>query len=176
MAIFPLCAFALAGCSDMFGSSDAHLPGTALGGFHVQATASQNTCGEGALGASKAWEFDVHLSRGEGSLYWDNGAQTITGALSADDVTFSFATDIKMDMRSEQDVGLPPCSVARHDESAGVLDSAAEVMGFSGSLAFAFQPAGQCDDLVHGDAPVFAALPCAMSFGMQATRTEAPSE
>jgi hypothetical protein len=171
-----LSALALTGCADMFGTDDPHQPGTPLGGFHVRATESLNTCGAGALGAGAAWEFDVHLSRDEGTIFWDNGAQSIAGTLADDGVSFAIQSDVVVDMRTEIDVGKPACSVSRHDTAEGVLDDAERVGGFAGTLGYAFEPQGDCTDLVDSSAPVFAALPCAMSFAMKGTLTEPPEE
>lgn len=171
---FALAAVGLTGCADVFGDETAQ-PGEPLGTFHVSATAKSNACGEGALGATDAWEFDVKLSRGTGSLLWDNGSEVVSGELDADDVTFRFDSGILVDMRTEGEAGKPPCSVARHDAAEGVLDSAGEATAFSGSLRYDFAPTegSQCDDLIG---VVVLTLPCSMSYGLEATRTEAPAQ
>jgi hypothetical protein len=171
----------LVGCADAFGNKDAHQPGTQLGRFHVAASRTSNACGEGALGVTPAWEFDVDLARGATSLFWDNGAQVITGNLMTDAVSFRFESEIAVDMRTELDLGLPPCTVVRHDVAGGALDSATdEVTGFTGTLDYAFAPGpdSECSDLVLGgsETPLFAALPCAMAFDLTAVRTELPLE
>src|SRR5262249_2310770 len=93
----------LAGCGDIFGTKDAHHPGTQLGSFHVTAARTSNSCGEGALGTSSSWEFDVRLARQDTEIFWDNGAEIITGALAADGVSFSFQSGVAVDMRTEED-------------------------------------------------------------------------
>ena len=153
-----------AGC---FGDKDAHQPGTDLGAFQVQGTLAANTCGEGALGELPAWQFSVHLSRGSGVLYWNNGQAVIPGTLAADGVSFRFDTSVVVDVRPPDQVGLPPCSLARADHAQGTLDSASSVVGaFTGELSYAFSPTAgsQCDDVTAGPAAIVAALPCAMRY------------
>ncbi|HSO00764.1 MAG TPA: hypothetical protein VLS89_20870, partial [Candidatus Nanopelagicales bacterium] len=99
--LFVLLLPALAGCGDIFGNKDAHQPGEALGTFHVAGTRTSNTCGEGALGSTPTWEFDVQLAREDGILSWDNGATIVIGALAEDGVTFSIEATVVVDMRSE---------------------------------------------------------------------------
>ena len=166
-------ALTTAGCGDFFGDKDAHDPGTSLGRFHVEAAEGANSCGAGALGGSGDWEFDVGIARDEGEFFWDNGAQKIAGTLASDDVTFALEATFETDMRDGH-VGLPPCSVVRSDRASGVLEGEPEVVGFAGTLAFGFSSEGDCSDLVSGDEPIFAALPCVMSYAMVAERTEAP--
>lgn len=171
----------LAGCGDWTGTSDPHRPGAALGTFHVAATQKMTTCGEGALGSTASWAFDVKLSRGETTLFWDNGAELIPGSLAEDKVTFAFKTGVLVDMREGQAGELPPCSIRRVDEASGTLDSAGPtVSSFEGSLSYAFAaeplPMSDCSDLVSGSMAVLAALPCAMTYDLKATLTEPPAD
>lgn len=172
-------AAASGGCGDMFGDKDAHQPGTALGTFHVAATSTTNDCGQGALGSAASWEFDVKLSRDDGTLFWNNGQELISGALGADGKTFSFGTHVVVDMRTEEQAGMPPCSVDRADTASGALDTADEnAASFDGSLSYAYSPTQDslCSDLVAGSdmpgsEPVFAALPCTMAYQLTGTKT-----
>jgi len=167
-------ALVLAGCGD--GSVDPHHPGADLGAFRVEATRKTNTCGDSALGGAPAtWSFELRLRRGDGVMYWDNGVEVIPGGLGADGQSFSFDTGIIVDMRAQGGAGLPPCSVARRDRASGTLD--AEDDAFTGSLAYDFAPTqgSDCADLVTGEMPSFAALPCSMSYELDATRSVAPA-
>lgn len=172
----------LAGCAQAFGTADAHQPGELLGTYHVTATRTQNSCGEGALGTTPSWEFDVKLARDSTTLFWNNGAQVISGAAATDGTSFQIDADVVMNMRAEGDNG-PPCSVNRHDRATVLLSaSGTNVASFTGTLAYAFAPTSgsDCTDLIQGgspnpkDVPVFAQLPCSFSYAMSASRTMAP--
>lgn len=169
---------ALAGCGDIFGDKDAHQPGEALGTFHVVGTRASSTCGEGALGSGPNWEFDVELAREGDTLYWDNGAQIVVGALAADGVSFLIETGIVVDMRTEETLAYGPCSLERRDAASGALEDEGEegVTGFSATLSYSFSPTAdsECWDLIEGEAPTFAALPCSMSYALEAARTATP--
>jgi len=174
----------LPGCEQAFGTKDALQPGTALGTFHVTATRTENTCGEGALGSTPTWEFDVELARDKATLFWDNGAQVVSGPGSADGTRFQIDADVVMNMREGGDPG-PPCSIHRHDTAVVTLPAGdgADVATFTGTLTFAFAPTAgsDCADLVLGGAPnpktampIVTQLPCDFGFSMAAARTKAP--
>jgi hypothetical protein len=164
---------AVAAC-DPFG----HPPevGGELGTYHVEATATENDCGEGALGMTKEWAFDVELSRTEHELHWDN----VAGPLEEDGRTFTFSYAFDQDMRTESDPKwLPACSIRRTDTAEGVLSSDGEdVEGFTGKLSYAFAPTegSDCSDLAGAQGPVFLRLPCNVRYGLDAVRTRAPGE
>jgi len=163
----------LVACGDPL--ADPHHPGKALGTYHVDAKLEANTCGAGALGSKSEWPFDVKLSRDPGVIYWDNGAEVLPGTLASDDVTFSFTSGVLIDMRdASSPKGLPPCSISRSDAASGVL--AADTTSFTGKLAYGFAPTqgSDCTDLVVSAMPVFAALPCGMTYTLTAARSEAP--
>lgn len=164
------------GCSQIFGDGrmDAHHPGTDLGSFQVTATVTANTCGAGALGEQSPWAFSVQLARDPGALYWNNGQAVITGSLAGDSVTFGFDTSVVENMRNPNVVGPPPCSMDRHDTASGTLGAATgAVSSFSGQLSYQFAPTAgsNCDDLVNGDAPLVAQLPCGFTYQMTGTGT-----
>jgi hypothetical protein len=171
-----LAAFALAatGCGDVFGTKDAHHPGDPLGTFHVAAKLDTTTCGDGSLGSTPAWEFDVKLSRDAQQIYWNNGQETLTGAVAADGVSFTFKSSLLMNMRTDTSPkNLPACSVARSDDAAGVLAVGTPAPGFSGTLGYSFDqaPGSSCTDLLAPPTELFVALPCAMTYALGATRT-----
>lgn len=162
------------GCVEAFGDKDPHDPGESIGTFHFTATQTKNTCGTGALGAPETWEFDVSLARGEESLYWNSGGQVIVGELSDDGKAFEFAADVEIDMRDPDDGWSPPCSMARHDVVKGALKSQDDaVVSASGTLSYSFKPTegSDCADLVTSETPVFAQIPCAMTYSFKAPRT-----
>ena len=168
----------LAGCADMFGTRDAHQPGDELGTYHVAATREASTCGEGALGNQAAWEFDVKLARGGAEIFWNNGAEIISGTIDADEQSFHFDTGVLMNMRTAESHGLPACSIRRTDRAAGKLAATGDdVASFSGKLAFDFAPTegSSCADLVTGSTAILASLPCGIVYAIKGTRTAAPS-
>jgi hypothetical protein len=168
-----------AGCAELLGdgSADAHQPGTEIGTFHVAATLTSNTCGEGAFGEAAAWAFDVKLARSEGALYWNNGQEVLAGTLGDDGVSFAFESGVIQDMRPEEQIGMPPCSIARRDRAAGALDAAGDdVASFEGTLSYDFSPTAgsQCDDLIglNSNEPVALTLPCGFAYRAEGTRTD----
>ncbi|WP_437746495.1 hypothetical protein WMF39_16705 [Sorangium sp. So ce1504] len=172
----------LPACADAFGDREAPELGAALGAFHVVGTQTANTCGEGALGAKRLWEFDVELARGDGALYWNNGASVIAGVIDDDEVSFSIDGRVVVDMRAGDAPPGPPCSVERRDRALGQLGGRGDdVAGFKATMSFEFVPTAgsRCEDLVAGElsvAPVVAALPCGMAYDLKAKRSALPPE
>lgn len=167
-------ALGAAGCVEAFGDKNPYEPGEPLGTFHLTAKQTQNSCGEGALGAPEVWEFDVKLSWGEQSIFWNSGGQVIPGKLSDDRASFEIASDVVMNMRTAADMGKKPCSIDRHDVAKGSLVAQGEgVASASGTLSYDYAPTAgsDCADLVSSEAAVFAALPCAMTYSFSAPRT-----
>jgi hypothetical protein len=165
-----LTTFSLVACLDKPYDPDG--PGDFIGVFGVDAKQDANTCGAGALNAPATWSFEVRLSRETGLMYWDNGAELITGDLDSDKHTFSFETSVIVDMRDQNsEPWLPPCSVTRRDQSSGKV--ADDDASFSGKLSYDFAPTSgsDCSDLVMSDPPVFAAIPCGMTYTLSAKRT-----
>lgn len=163
-----------AGCVEAFGDRSPYEPGEALGTYHVTATQKGNDCGDGALGAPPVWEFDVKLAWEDDSLFWNSGGEVVVGTLSADRTSFEIAAEVVQDMRAGADTGAPPCSVARYDVAKGSLVVEGEgVASASGTLSYSFSPTSgsSCSDLVGGEAPVFAALPCSIVYSFEAPRT-----
>ncbi len=164
----------LAGCTEAFGTRDAHQPGDPLGTFHITATQTKNQCGDGALGAPATWDFDVKLAWKDGSLFWNSGGEVISGPLSADNKSFQIDTDVVMNMRTATDKGKPACSMDRHDTAKGTLTLDGDgVSAAAGTLTYAFEPTegSSCDDLVTSDTPLFEAIPCEMVYAFKAPRT-----
>lgn len=176
------CLPVLSACIEAMGERDPHEPGTALGRYHVVGTQVGNTCGEGALGATRSWAFDVELARDEGVLYWNNGATVVPGVLDDDEVSFSIEARVVVDMRGgDMPPGLP-CSIERRDVARGKLDNASDdVERFEGTMTFEFAPTtgSRCEDLVVGELsvePQFTALPCWIVYDLAAKRSAKPPE
>lgn len=169
-----LCLVAFAtGCTEMFGDRE-NYPGERIGRYAVVASATQNDCGQGPLTGPAEWSFEVVLARGEGEIFWDNGQEIISGQLAEDGVSFGFSTGVLVDMRTETDPKhLPPCAILRHDLAAGQLSSASEeVSGFTGELAYRFEPTAEsdCVDLMTATPPLATQLPCDSGYSMVAER------
>jgi hypothetical protein len=146
--------------------------GDFIGVFAVDAKRDANTCGEGPLGAPATWSFEMRLSREVGTIYWNNGAEYIQGKLDADGHSFTFDTTLIVDMRDENSAPwLPPCSVARRDQSSGKI--ADDDASLTGKLSYDFSPTqgSDCADLVTTDPKVFMTLPCGMAYTIEADRT-----
>lgn len=165
-----LASLLLPGCLDKPYDPDG--PGDFIGVFSVDAHQSANTCGQGALDSPVDWTFDVHLSREIGIIYWNNGAEYVQGELASDKHSFTFDAQVVVNMRDQNSApSLPPCSVERHDRSSGRI--ADDDASFTGTLTYEFAPTtdSNCSDLVTSTPQVFAALPCAMTYTLDAKRT-----
>lgn len=163
-------ALVLVACRDKPYDPDG--PGDFIGLFSVDAHQSANTCGNGALDSPMDWNFDVRLSREIGIIYWNNGAEYVQGELESDKHSFTFDAQVVVDMRDQNSPAwLPPCSVTRHDRSNGRL--AEDDATFTGTLTYDFAPTtdSDCSDLVTSTPQVFAVLPCAMTYMLDAKRT-----
>jgi hypothetical protein len=193
--LLPLLPLASVACLKAPGDTAPDL-GASVGSYHVVGTSVSNTCGEGALGSTAAWEFDVSISQDDaGHVFWNDGRAVMAGQLGADGSSFTFSGGAVVDMRppaapiedqggtgpglpdpSEGSSGapappLPPCSLSRSDTSSGTL--AVDRTALSGTLTYGFSPTtgSDCTDLVYGTTAAFATLPCAMSFSMSGTAT-----
>ncbi len=165
-----LAALPLVACLDKPYDPDG--PGEFIGVFDVDAQQETNTCGAGALGALAAWSFEVRFAREIGIIYWNPGAELVTGTLDADKHTFAFDTNVVAYKRdANSDPFLPPCTVNRHDRSSGKI--ADDDASFTGKLSYDWAPTigSDCTDLVMSDSPEFGALPCGMTYTLAAKRT-----
>lgn len=155
-------------------------PGTVLGKFHVQAEAKSNECGEGALGMTETWEYDVELRRTPNQLLWDNGKDIVEGRLEDDDRQFSFEIAFDVDMRTEEDPAwVPDCTITRTDRARGSLANASDdVEGFTGTFSYVFEPTegSDCTNLYGPEGPLFHVLPCTVDYEVVAERTVAPED
>lgn len=146
------------------------IPGQELGTYDVMAEMARSSCGEGALGATDPWQFEVRLSRADRELFWLNGREAIAGRLDADGVSFAFETRVEVEaMPAER--GRKACVVSRSDEAQGVLSATGDdVQAFSGSLEFGYiaLEGSDCSPLI-GVAGGFEALPCSMTYELDAT-------
>jgi hypothetical protein len=172
-----LLALSSNGCLNFGEVDDAKVPGDLLGTYAVAGALSDSTCGEGALGSTADWNFDVKLSRFHEDIYWINGREVISGGIAPDGVTFSFSTRVEGEVASAGR-GRAACVLSRSDSARGKLSSKTlDVEGFDATLTFAFEATddSDCSGWI-GSAEGTATLPCSMSYDLTGTRTEAPPE
>ena len=168
---FVLVCFVASGCLEFGKVDDAKAPGDMLGIFEVDSKLKESTCGDDALGGGDRWTFDVKLSRSDNDLFWLNGREAIVGDIESDGRSFSFQTRIEQEIRAAKP-GHPGCVVARDDIATGRLsDSGSDVDGFTGTLRFRFRPTdgSDCASWI-GTAGAVSALPCSISYSMDAER------
>ena len=162
--------FSLAGCLNFGKVDDAKIPGDLLGTYAVKGTLAESDCGEGALGSTDRWNFDVKLSRFHEDLYWINGREVIPGGIAPDGVSFSFSTRVEGEV-------VPACVLSRADDAKGKLSSdTLDVETFDATLTFTYSPTQDsfCDEWV-GRPDAVAGLPCSMKYDLSASRRgEAP--
>ncbi len=170
---FPLLGLALVGCLNFQKGADGKAPGDMLGTYHVDGTlnASASTCGDGALGSTPDWKFDVKLTRFDDNIYWLNGQETLPGDIENDGRTFSIVSDEQTTI-SPPGRGQPGCTVARHDDAEGKLsDTGTDVKSFDGTLSFnyAVVEGFDCSAWI-GTAGAVETLPCDISYKLDGER------
>jgi len=175
-ALVVCAAFASAGCLNFGKVDDAKIPGDLLGTYAVKGTLADSSCGEGALGSSERWSFDVKLSRFHEDLYWINGREVIPGGIAPDGVSFSFSTRVEGEVIPAAR-GRSACVVSRADDATGTLSSGSlDVETFEASLTFGYSAVegSDCEGFIGSPGGV-AGLPCSMTYDLTGTRRgEAP--
>ncbi len=150
--------------------------------YTVDATETDSTCGDGSLALEAEWTFEATLEVDEdaGTVTGDLGTGKIVGTLADDGKAFDLVTTIVVDMRAGTDqTAMPPCSIMRTDTLNGTLDEGASLdptkepteKGFSGTLTYHFEPTqgSDCEDLLLGETPLVAQLPCDVTYEVTAT-------
>jgi len=150
----------------------------------VQALLTDTTCGQGALDAPGLWDFTVKLSKHRECLYWNNGAESICGTMSSNDMAFSFKSE-SAETLTESGPGRPGCVVWRQDTVSGLWTnqpkpagqsetepSKNEFIAFTGKISYAFAPGigSQCDEAL--DAYGLPPLPCLTRYDMTAEKID----
>lgn len=165
------CALLLAACSGPPGAG--RRLGDDLGTFSVEAAEVDGGCGAGAVGSTPRFRFDVELARSDAELFWDG---RIGGTIDAS-LDFELAASVDVELRPARGAD-PGCSVNREDFISGALhaDATGAVLGFSGSMRFAFQPApSSVCTLDDASAADLQRLPCSLSYDLEGSRTRAPA-
>lgn len=168
----PCLGLTLVGCLNFGKVDDAKAPGDMLGVYQVTGKLADSSCGDGALGSSEHWSFDVKLSRFENDIYWLNGRETIVGDIASDGRTFSIVSEVETKI-SEPARGKAGCRVMRHDDAEGKLsDSSADVASFDGTLSFRYEliDGADCSDWVGSEGAV-EALPCSLRYDIDGERS-----
>ena len=166
LSVAALCA----GCN--FGKvEDAKIPGELLGTYDVSGTLNESSCGEGALGSTSSWDFDVKLSRFHEDIYWINGREVISGGIEPDGVSFSFATRVEGEI-IPAGRGRPGCTLSRADRADGRLSSETlDVESFEATLTFAYSAVEgtECEEWI-GTPEAVSTLPCSMEYDLAGSR------
>lgn len=145
------------------------MPGRVLGTYTVTGQSKSNTCG---LGAPDPWKFTVQLSMRGSTLYWSwlDGSPLLSAATSSSGpVTIRNTQQVNAD---STDAGLGPCTLVRDDDLEISLGAGSTPSGFTGTVAYTYTPANgsTCSDVLGASGGPFASLPCAVSYGVSATR------
>jgi hypothetical protein len=167
----PCLGLALAGCLNFRKVDDAKAPGDMLGLYHVDGTLDDSSCGDGALGSSEHWTFDVKLTRFDNDIYWLNGRETIVGDIETDGRTFSILSEVEVTV-SAPGRGKPGCTVMRHDDAEGQLSaSGTDVESFAGTLTYKYEVVDgfDCSDWI-GTQGAVEALPCDLRYKLDGER------
>jgi hypothetical protein len=168
----PCLGLTLVGCLNFRKVDDAKAPGDMLGVYHVSGKLDDSSCGDGALGSTEHWSFDVKLSRFENDIYWLNGRETIVGDIDSDGRSFSILSEVETKI-SDPARGMPGCRVMRHDDAEGKLsDSGADVASFDGTLSFRYEAilGSDCADWI-GTPGAVEALPCSLRYDIEGERS-----
>ena len=165
----------LAACLNFRKQADGKAPGDMLGTYHVagKLDTSTSTCGDGALGSSPTWKFDVKLTRFDNDIYWLNGQETIPGDIASDGRTFSILSEVEVQV-SPAGPGKPGCAVMRHDDAEGKLSaSGTDVESFGGTLTFRYEviEGSDCSAWIGTDGAVDT-LPCEISYKIDGERSD----
>jgi hypothetical protein len=155
------------------------LPGTLLGTYRVDATAQANGCG---LGAPAREQFDVELSEATmgttTTLYWSwlkdmPIASGTLAAVSGSDPTLQASLTASQSANVDgTDAGPGPCTMDRADSLVVTLGTGTPPRSFTGTLSYTFSAASgaDCTDQLAAAGGAYAALPCAVSYALAASR------
>ena len=159
--------------------TDPYEPGTGLGTYAVRGTLKTNSCGSGQ--APDPWSFSVKLSTDPGILYWIQGSLPVSGTLSTTNVAALTSSSTQASYAGDSSV--PVCSIVRTDTLAATLipdpSLAHEYASFTGTLSYAFaedSSSTDCSGALVDNGGGYAALPCAVSYTLTATRTALPNK
>ena len=159
-----------AGCT----GKDPTRPGDSIGVFGVTAALTASTCGT----TPNPWTFDVRLRHDGTTLYWVQGQQPISAVVNAagtaamttsstDTVRAATSTVSACEMQRDDavNVTLSPIGYGGKDISTAT--------SFTGALTYHFSATSgaDCSDQLAAVGGDYAALPCAISYTLTATKT-----
>ncbi len=173
----------------LLSACDEGTEGERLGTFSVRATRTQNGCGAQRGAKLASAEFDVTLSVQRGVLQWKPvGAVSASGTF--DVFTRAFRLSLENDIvaiAADRRVEYPGCVLRRNDVIEGVVsaapnapdgglaqgaDAGSSITGFRATETIAYGTAsGDCAPVIGAAEGQLLALPCTVSYDMQATRT-----
>jgi len=177
LPLVALAGLTLAGCLDFRKVDDAKAPGDMLGTYDVAGKLATSTCGEGALGAGKTWNFQIKLTRQANDIYWLNGQETLVGDIANDGRSFSIQSGVQV-VVSQPGRGQPGCMINRRDDADGKLsDSGTDVESFDGTLDFSYEVAkgSDCSDWIGTEGAV-SVIPCSIGYALDGRRSGAAPE
>jgi hypothetical protein len=162
-------ACAAAACVLAAACADSPMPGRVLGMYTVTGQSNSNTCG---LGAPDPWKFTVQLSMQGSTLYWSwlDGSPLLSApTASGGQVSIKNTQQLNAD---STDAGLGPCTLVRDDDLELTLAAGTTPSSFSGTIGYTYTPANgaTCTDVLSASGGTFSTLPCAVSYGVTATR------
>lgn len=164
-----------AGCS----GHDPYRPGESVGAFHVTGKLVSTSCGP----VPDPWEFDVKLRHDATTLFWVQGSAPISGQVDSAARAVMKSSVVSTVRPADAKTKTAACTIARSDVVDLVLApatapamAAADVgaaTSFKGSLGYQFAQVdgSSCEDQLLDTGGDFAALPCAVSYEITATRT-----
>jgi hypothetical protein len=155
------------------------LPGTLLGTYQVNATATTNSCG---LGAPSQYQFDVQISETTTpppeALHWSwlTNTPIASGPLSA---VSSTDPSLQATLTASQsanvdgvDGGAGPCTMERDDTLVVTLAAGTPPDTFTGTMGYTFSATSgaDCTDQLAASGGMYAALPCTVTYTIAAKR------
>jgi len=166
---FVACAAAAAYVLAATACGDSPMPGHVLGMYTVTGQSTSNTCG---LGAPDPWKFTVQLSMQGSTLYWSwlDGSPLLSAPTSSGgQVSIKNTEQLNAD---STDAGLGPCTLVRDDDLELTLAAGTTPTAFSGTIGYTYTPASgaTCTDVLSASGGSFSTLPCAVTYGVSATR------
>jgi len=141
--------------------------------FEISADRTSNSCGSGAVDATKEWEGNVSIEVEGDNITWteDQNGKTLEGTVSDDSflITDSWTTVI-----SEGTEAAPGCSVTVRVRYVGTLDgTSGDIENIDGEMSISYTEVSgsDCSALI-GANNGFDELPCEVTYAFDGDRTD----